>query len=250
MRALCVGLAVLTHMRSGPLLLTVSVVLLVEVSLAGQVVRRVEVLAVSVAGVWPAAVGEVGAEDEEVSFATPNELMQSVPALGTALSVGLTGFELHRPPLVRIDPSGLDAVRRGIDRHIHLVTPIDDLQSTILHVGLVHGEQDGEVLHVLDVRIRRRIDVRSKATLQWNVVSITSLHLKIGIVLTTPCQLVVDLLLEQAHGLARELLEQPKKLLPPKEVIEAVVAVGVVLSPAKNMLAFSVDLLMQPSRRQ
>jgi len=80
------------------------------------------------------------------------------------------------------------------------------------------------VFDILDMRVRRRIDVRSKTT--------------------RACEFVVDLLFEQTHWLLRELVQDAGDLGSAEEGIEARVRVREVLGAAEDALAHGVDLFV------
>ena len=85
----------------------------------------------------------------------------------------------------------------------------DDFEAAVRHVGRVDGEQDGQVLDVLDVRVGGAVDVGREAA-------------RAG-------ELVVDLLLEEGHGLAGELGEGADEEGAAEEAVETGVGVCEVL---------------------
>lgn len=61
--------------------------------------------------------------------------------------------------------------------------------------------------------------------------------------LTTSCQLVVNLLFEQKHRFSSKIVEQAEELAAPKQAVEALMAIDVVLRAAENTFATSIDFL-------
>lgn len=59
-------------------------------------------------------------------------------------------------------PSGLDAIVQSVDGDLNPVGASDDFQATVLHGGVVHGEQDGEVLCFPYVRRDRMMRVNKR----------------------------------------------------------------------------------------
>jgi hypothetical protein len=92
-----------------------------------------------------------------------------------------------------LDPFWLDTVVSG-NWHVHFVTASHHFQPTIPHIRRVHGQQNCQVIDLLDVSIGNRVNVWRKTTRE-----LISRYACNGLraVLTTPSELVVDLLLEE-----------------------------------------------------
>ena len=200
--ALLIPLAFLAHMRRRPLLGAVRIIVVVQIPLALTVVRRVDGLAVLAARIGAAAMRQVAAEDEQ-----------------------LARRQLDGPPALLRHPLRLDAVVGRGDRDGHGVAAVDDLEAAVAHSGRVDGEQDRQVLDLLDVRIGGRVDVRGEAAAAG--------------------EFVVDLLFEQAHGLLRELVQDADDFGPAQKGAEAGVGVCKVLGAAEDALAAGVDFLIR-----
>lgn len=136
----------------------------------------------------------------------------------------LTGFQLDGSPLLRSSPLIGDAVGLGIDRNRHVVACINNLKATVGHVGGINAQKNGQVLDIFDMVVGHSIDVRGKATATG--------------------ELVVDLFLEEAHGLARELLQKTKEFVTTKKVVEAGVAIDKVFGSTENAVAFGIHFLI------
>lgn len=210
-------------MRGGPRHLAVLVVALVVVALRGHVVRGVHGLAVRGAVVGLAAMRHVRGEDEKLACrgALATVLARVPQARGL-----LTGFQLDRRPLLLCHPLVGDAVGLGVDGHVHLVAGVDHLEPAVGHVGRVHAQQNRQVLDVLDVLVRDGVNVRREAAAAG--------------------QLVVDLFLEEMHGLAGQRLEEAEELGAAQEAVEARVAVRKVFCAAEHALALGVYFLEMP----
>ena len=172
-----------------------------QIPLALAVVRRVDGLTVLAARVGPATVRQVAAKDKQ-----------------------LARRQLDGSPALLRHPLGLDAVVGRGDWNVHGVAAIHNLEAAVAHIGRVDGEQDRQVLDVLDVRVGGRIDVRGEAA--------------------AASEFVVDLLFEQAHGLLRKLVQDADNFGPAEEGAEAGVRVCKVLGAAEDALAAGIDLFV------
>jgi len=91
----------------------------------------------------------------------PRELSNTVNCLETWIH---TSFKLHRNPCLALDPSRLNAVVFRVNRDIHFMAALDDLEATIRHVGWINCEQYRQVLDVLEVFVCRAVEVRGEAS--------------------------------------------------------------------------------------
>lgn len=76
----------------------------------------------------------------------------------------LTSLKLNGSPFLALNPFGLDAVISLVDGDSHFVAAINNFEATIGHVGRINTEEDGEVLHILDLRVSDSVNMRSKTT--------------------------------------------------------------------------------------
>jgi hypothetical protein len=110
-------------------LLPVLVVALAQIPFAGAVVGSIDSLSIGTALVGSTTVCQIGSEDEELAW----------PKVRVSLSIELftilrTSFKLDWSPRLRLNPRRFYAVGRLVDGDVHLMTPINDLESSILKV--------------------------------------------------------------------------------------------------------------------
>lgn len=84
-----------------------------------------------------------------------------------------------------------------------------DFQTAILEVRFVHGKIGGEMLDLANIVIYGRIEMCLEAIAEW--------------------KLVIDLVFEEEHIVARELLEQSCHVLTAQKVLEILVVVNELL---------------------
>ena len=148
-------------MRRRPLLRPIPVILLAQITLRLAIICRVNRPPGLGTPVRSTPVSEIAAKDEQLARA-----------------------QLARRPRRAGDPSRLDAIVARVDGDLHLVAAGDDFEAAVAHGGGVDGEEDGEVVDLLDVRVGGGVDVGREAAAAG--------------------ELVVDLFFEQEHGFRGE----------------------------------------------
>lgn len=103
------------------------------------------------------------------------------------------------------------------------MAPVHDFKPSVRTIGIVDGEEDGQVLDVFDVGVGRGVDVRGEAS--------------------APGEFVIDLLFEEEHGPDGELREDAEEFGTAEDGVEARVAVCEVLGAAEDSCVVGVDFL-------
>jgi hypothetical protein len=125
----------LPQMRRRPFNPPASIILIMQISLRLTIIRRIQCLSIHGTSIRRRAMSGVRPEDQH-----------------------LTGLKLNRCPFLLRDPGGWDAVVFA-DWDLYFVGALDDFEAAVGHVGGVYGEEDGEVLDVLDVGVGCGVDV-------------------------------------------------------------------------------------------
>lgn len=78
--------------------------------------------------------------------------------------IALTRLKLDGLPFMRVHPFGSDAMILDVEGNIHIMAGINNFKTAIVQIGFIHGHQDGQMLHILDVIISHGINMRRKST--------------------------------------------------------------------------------------
>ena len=151
-------------MRRRPLPRPVPIILLAQVTLRLAIICRVNRPPGLGTPVRSAPVSEITTKDEQ-----------------------LARVQLTRCPRRAGDPRRLDAIVAWVDGDVDPVAARDNFEAAVAHVGGIDGEEDGEVVDLLDVRVGGGVDVGREAAAAG--------------------ELVVDLFFEEEHGFGGETVQ-------------------------------------------